>query len=279
MLRTTCRIGSLALALLLCASCSGITEDKTDDSDTPATSMILEPAALTLDASDTAVVKAKYMKDDGNEAFMDPALTWTSSDPTIVTVQAKGLNYDGHLTAITPGTATITAVSQASASGFQGSLQKSVVVTVRPTDWILQAVTDATSQTWLNNSSPGVVVTGTGTLSNAFPQTLHSGTTVTLRSTFLGSIVWTGPSPAPIILTVQVFAVGVGFIAGPVSQGIGTPTPAVSGSVSASGSYVVPASGHVFDAPDKLEFIIQPYVNLFNFGFPNVKLTYTRTRH
>ncbi|MBQ7435808.1 MAG: InlB B-repeat-containing protein [Oscillospiraceae bacterium] len=85
---------------------------KLDDTVYPV-SVALNEAALSLTVGATAELTAEVLPEDAT----DPSVTWTSSDPSVATVE------DGHVTAVSYGTAVITAVSS---NGLTAECQVSV---------------------------------------------------------------------------------------------------------------------------------------------------------
>lgn len=167
------------LLLVLEASCGGAIPDPTNDD--PAaldhvTRLDFLPSTLHLNLSDTAVVGPRYI-----DAFDEPfdgvhsELTWTSSDPSIVTVVAKGANYDGHLTAVSPGTATITAV-------WHDSLRASLLVTVGQ-PWAFDSVSGSPVGSWQDSKG-----SASATLRFVPRDTVYEGLSYNLIYKFIGTV-------------------------------------------------------------------------------------------
>ena len=179
MLRTTCRLGTLMLLLVLDASCGGAVPDPIND-DSGAldhvTHLDFLPSTLHLNISDTAVVGPRYL-DLADEPFPDvhSELTWTSSDPSIVTVVAKGANYDGHLTAVSPGSATITAV-------WHDSVRASLFVTVGQ-PWAFDSVTGSPVGSWQDSKG-----SASATLRFVPRDTVYEGLSYNLIYKFISSV-------------------------------------------------------------------------------------------
>ena len=71
----------------------------------PAANFEVSPAAATVDRGNTLALEPRFFDDEGNvvEDFQSHYITWTSSDPSVVTVQ------DGLVTAVNSGTARVSA--------------------------------------------------------------------------------------------------------------------------------------------------------------------------
>jgi YD repeat-containing protein len=84
-------------------------------------SLSVTPAVVTLQQSRTSQLSAKIVLSDGTTQDVTPTAAWATSDPTVATVGTSG-NFPGLVTAIGPGTATVSATS--------GSFNNSASVTV-----------------------------------------------------------------------------------------------------------------------------------------------------
>jgi uncharacterized protein YjdB len=72
------------------------------ESDKPVTGITLDKNSITLEAGGSQKLKATIIPDDASLKEVD----WTTSDPSVATV-----DQDGNVKAVSPGKATITAVS------------------------------------------------------------------------------------------------------------------------------------------------------------------------
>jgi hypothetical protein len=88
----------LSLAALGTIQCHGSSASPTP---TPTTTALVAPASVTIARNDSATVTAKLQKSDGTTTDVTATAYWTTSDSSIVTVQA------GVLKAVGVGTATI----------------------------------------------------------------------------------------------------------------------------------------------------------------------------
>jgi hypothetical protein len=100
-LRLMGAFGALA-TLALAVSCKGFFVNPT------LTSIVISPTAPQVAVGTTATMQVFGTYDDGSRSQVKSGLSWSSSDPTVATVDATG----GTLTGVALGTATITADAQ-----------------------------------------------------------------------------------------------------------------------------------------------------------------------
>src|ERR1035441_3775151 len=115
-------------------------------------SIAVQPPSPDILLTQTTNLQAYGTYQDNTRSLISSGVAWSSSDPTVVTIDQNS----GLATGVGVGTATITASSQ----GLSGTASATVFInitslTVKPTNWTFNHLNSVTS--------PGFVVTANGT--------------------------------------------------------------------------------------------------------------------
>jgi uncharacterized protein YjdB len=136
---------------------------------TPVTALTLTPATLSLVENDTGNLTAAVTPADADQGVL-----WSSSDETIATVA------DGVVTAVAPGSATITAATRGKNSGYQ-PIQQTCAVTVSARSIISFTISDAALT---------LAIDGFATLSTTIePSNANQGVTWSSSDTAVATVV------------------------------------------------------------------------------------------
>ena len=171
MLRTIWRSCAVAVFLLIVSSC------KDDEADAGRVEALSFPSSsATLNVGDTLRMVPGYVTTTGGAIVGTPAVEYTSSNPAVATVEAKGSNYAMVITAVGAGTSTITATCC-------GSIHATIAVTVTGGTWVLDSITGASSATWTENGG-----TMSGVLQFNVPQQVSAGESYPISVTFAATL-------------------------------------------------------------------------------------------
>ena len=273
------RLGSLALLFLSVSSCgSNLDPTIADDSNLVTKMSFGDTPPAPLSVGETTKLTAYFFVSSGSLRSA-PEVTYVSSNPAVATVVAKGASYDGIVTAVSPGTTTITATCCTRISA-------TVVITVS------QSVLDcqqsvAGAVCWkLDGTSVNSAFTHhdgfqtvTGTVTYSIPPAVKEGSTYTVTATFTGTVTM-NPGVSPFS---PYFTVGVRdyrSLYGTFDQRkvnylslLTTTNPTITASVTATGSWTIPSSNN---GKDTVPFVIWGWSDDAN-GI-RVDATYRRVR-
>lgn len=147
MLRYTCRLAAISAVLVVLASCdlAGVEDPVGHYSESDVYSMRFDTNAVELQVGDTARFSPHfYGISNGVTSNLIPETfetTYASSHPEVATAVAKGANYDLVITAVNPGTTTITATCC-------NQVSTTVAVTVHGQAWAFDSVSGSATGSW-----------------------------------------------------------------------------------------------------------------------------------
>lgn len=169
------RLGSLALLFLSVSSCgSNLDPTIADDSNLVTKMSFGDTPPAPLSVGETTKLTAYFFVSSGSLRSA-PEVTYVSSNPAVATVVAKGASYDGIVTAVSPGTTTITATCCSRISA-------TVVVTVRQA-WAFDSTSGASTGSWQDAKG-----SASATLRFVPRDTVYEGENYNLIYKFIGTV-------------------------------------------------------------------------------------------